>query len=316
MHYSLPVLDAVTNRYALFGLIFESEEPIPGISPVACDGMEAVRIAFGPTPHGIPHPQFDDGAVQADGDSYLFTFPGLVRLFIERDRRILVERLPGWDPVRLWTVVLGVGASIVGLRRGQIPLHASSIALPGGCVAFAGQSGAGKSTLAAALVARGHALFADDLCLISPSVAGPPTIGRGIAELRLTDEAVGILGWDAVPPFARQPDAGKSVFRRADAVPATAPLRRIYTLHFAEPDGLASGIHPIVGVEAMQALLVSLRIRGGMLGVGAADRIFAQIAAASASIAMFRFVRPRDHARAGEAIDQLTAHFASLMEQG
>jgi hypothetical protein len=56
---------------------------------------------------------------------------------------------------------------LVAIARGREALHAAAVETPAGVVALAGPSGSGKSTLAAALVARGHRLFTDDVLVIS-----------------------------------------------------------------------------------------------------------------------------------------------------
>lgn len=50
-------------------------------------------------------------------------------------------------------------------QRGKTPLHASAIAIGNAAILVMGQSGAGKSSTAAALLARGHRLLADDIAL-------------------------------------------------------------------------------------------------------------------------------------------------------
>jgi hypothetical protein len=297
--------------YDLFGLTLESAETIPGlVASEKASGENVIRIEFGPVPRHINDAEFEDGAVQANGSEYLFTYPGLLRLFVEQDRRIVVERLEDCEAVRLWTVVLGIGASIIGFRRGYIPIHASSVSIGKECVAFAGQTGAGKSTIAAALVKRGFELFADDLCLVQWDRAARPIVGRGVPELRLWDDAVAALDWTDIAPFAVLPDVKKSVFRRAPPRQRFAGLRRIYTLEFSGENG-APGIYRLDGVDAMQALIGCLRLRLGLLPIGAARRTFERLAAIGDKVEMFRFVRPLDHRQSNDWLDRLIEHFES-----
>ena len=114
-------------RYDLFCLAFDSLERIPGLGESVIAGNEKpVRIAFGPVPRTLRDIEYADPTVQANASEYLFTYPSVLRLYIERDTGIVVERLEFCDPVRLWTLVLGVGASIAGFWCGFAPLHASA----------------------------------------------------------------------------------------------------------------------------------------------------------------------------------------------
>ena len=61
---------------------------------------------------------------------------------------------------------------LVALAHGREALHAAAVETPAGVVALAGLSGAGKSTLAAALMARGHRLFTDDVLVLSSAGEG------------------------------------------------------------------------------------------------------------------------------------------------
>jgi hypothetical protein len=295
--------------YDLFGLNFRTAIPIPGVEPAATAAEEhaAIRIDFGPAPPSIPAPSYEDGNVQVTGDEYLFHYPGLVRLYVQGSTRIVVEAAPDADPVKLWTITLGVGASIAGFRRGYVPIHASAIFTPRGCLAFAGQSGAGKSTTAAWLIRLGYPLHADDLCLADLS-GNDVTVGRGIQELRLWDESIQALGWEDVQPFAVMPDVPKSVFRWAARSPRLGKLRRIYVLEFAG-EGAEPGIYAMTGVEALQALIDCLRLRPRILSTGLAERTFEHLTQLCRKVEMFRFVRPLDVRASERWAHCLVEHF-------
>lgn len=95
--------------------------------------------------------------------------------------------------VRLWTTPMLLLATI----SGAMPLHAACVEINGAAVAICGPGGHGKTTLAAALVARGHRLLAEDITICD----GPPPVARaGPDLLRLRRPSVGkvALGRDAV----------------------------------------------------------------------------------------------------------------------
>lgn len=301
------------NRYDLFGMTFESPAPIPGLVVAetrAPPHEPPIRIVFGTVPPRIEEPEYADASVQVSGSQYLFSYPGVLRLLVDEDQRIVVEPEPGGDPGLLWATILGIGGGAVGFRRGHISLHAGSVLAGGGCVAFAGQSGAGKSTLAAALVQRGYPLFTDDHSLVRFGPDGALVVSHGPPDLRLLEDAVAALGWSGVTPFATLPASGKTVFRPSVPSPATAVLRRIYVLGF-EGEGAGAGLHRLEGVAALQALIGCLRLRPGLLGVGPVQRTFERLGAIAERVEMFRFIRPRDHAKAPAWIDRLQEHFES-----
>lgn len=311
-HRCLGQIPKETRRpidYDLFGLHFRTAIPIPGVEPSAAlpVGRPPICIDFGPVPLSIAAPSYKDSAVQVTGDEYLFHYPGLVRLYVQGGERIVVEAAPNADPVRLWTITLGVGASIAGFRRGHVPIHASAILTPKGCMAFAGQSGAGKSTTAAWLIRLGYQLHADDLCLADLS-GDDVVVGRGIQELRLWDESIQALGWEDVQPFAVMPDIPKSVFRWAAASPRLAALRRVYVLEFAD-EAAEPGIYAIEGVQALQGLIDCLRLRPRILSTGPAEKAFEHLATLCRKVEMFRFVRPLDVRSSERWTHRLAEHF-------
>lgn len=267
---------------------------------------DTIHVRFGPAPGRITDADFADGPVQANSTEYLLELPGSCRLHLQGHDRIVVDAVPGWDRNLAWTIILSVGASIAGLRRGLVPLHASAILARSGCIAFAGQSGAGKSTLAASLVHRNWPLFAEDLCLMSLDDTGV-RVGRGLTQLRLCDDAAGLLGWSQPDsPIGAAP--AKSFFSQTDSGPESSCLRRIYALEFAG-EGVAPGIHRVEGSAAMLLITRCLRVRLPMLRVGAATRHFDNLVKISRQVEIYRFVRPRSLEQSAYWTSRLAEHF-------
>lgn len=298
--------------YDLFGLSFELGEMIPGLVPAAVRGdATSIQVRFGHVPVAIRNPEFEDEQVQATASEYLFTYPAVMRMHVARGNTIVVEKLEQCDPVRLWTLVLGMGSSIAGFQRGFVPLHASGIKFGEGCIALAGLSGAGKSTAAASLVDLGFALHADDLCLIQLMRDGG-LVGGGVRELRLWDDAFQSLDWPDRTPFAAVPEVAKSIYRLPAQAPSPAPLplRRIYELGFAD-ESLAPGIHRVEGVAALETIIRCLRMRAGLLAIGGRQLAFENVTRISREIEIYRFVRPRNPSLIKASAKQLVAHFSS-----
>jgi hypothetical protein len=296
------------HHYLCFGLTFISARAIPRICETHTCALEApIHIEFDQAPVAIRAPQYEDDLVQATGDEYLFRFPGIGRIYISGGERIVVEPVDGADEVVMWQVILGVGASIAGFRRGLVPIHASAVVSGDHCVAFAGQSTAGKSTQAALLNRLGYSLHADDLCLAD--CAGEHVMaGTGVPELRLCRDAAGIAGWGQVEPSALAHEAGKSIFRWHETESTSRRLLRIYVLEFSSASEVP-GIYPLVGLQALTALIDCLRLRLPLLLTGQAGRTFEALTALSRDVAMFRFVRPRDLEQSRHWTECLATHF-------
>ena len=89
---------------------------------------------------------------------------GMGRLFWSPGHEVEFAPIPGIDDVRLQKFRC---TALLACRRyleGNVSLHGSAVALPGGAVALVGDCGAGKSTTAMALVEHHGGMFlADDL---------------------------------------------------------------------------------------------------------------------------------------------------------
>ena len=83
---------------------------------------------------------------------------------------------------------------------GHLQLHASTVVIHGGAVAFTGPSGSGKSAMALAAMARGADLLADDITWLSRQgddlmATCPPALSG-----RIEARGIGILAAAPAPP--------------------------------------------------------------------------------------------------------------------
>lgn len=117
----------------------------------------------------------------ADGGSYRVVVDGSC-FEVHPDRaRIVVPAVA--EPVRREERLWGLPALLAFVARGDLPVHAAAIQVGGSVVLVAGPTRAGKTTLAAAAVARGWPVLAEDLSCVR--LGDPPVLLPGPASLRL-----------------------------------------------------------------------------------------------------------------------------------
>jgi HPr serine kinase-like protein len=99
-----------------------------------------------------------------------------------RTLRCAPARMAAW---RWQRYLVGQVLPFAAVLRGYEVVHASAVAVGGRALAITGPSGAGKSTLAAALLARGAPLVADDVVALDLDAAAPRVHpGPGLLSLR------------------------------------------------------------------------------------------------------------------------------------
>ncbi len=183
------------RRHRVYGLVLETDLPLPGLLPVKDKPDEMAEPEQNPDLRLLltANPPLDGEPPPA-----LFTSPS-PSPFDPDLPALTFHRLPGWDLLRFpgaadfyldaaGLVLCQIHTSEAGdaaeawflglvlaywLERGGRPcLHASALAVDGAAVAFLAWSRAGKSTLAASLLQAGHALLTDDVLPLEPVQGG------------------------------------------------------------------------------------------------------------------------------------------------
>ena len=153
----------------------ESDLELAELPRVAARAEIKVRVASdlpGP-PHGLTkrHDWLDpDGHVSLSlsksKTAYHLVFPGATRFTVSAAGDELIGCSVRQDTETLRHHLLGQVLPRVLAHRGRLVLHASAVVGPSGAIAILGGTGAGKSTLAAALLAHGCELVADDALVL------------------------------------------------------------------------------------------------------------------------------------------------------
>ncbi|WP_179415808.1 serine kinase [Mucilaginibacter sp. E4BP6] len=156
------------NYYRGFGLNIESEIAFPELVPHHFSKPD-IAIRRGIVPDEIN----GDNVVSALNVSinereYLILITGVAAYYVRNGNEITVQPDAASDDRSVRLFLLDSVISALLLQRNLIPFYASGVHISGGVCLFLGQPGSGKSTLAAALQARGHRVFCDDMCVFGP----------------------------------------------------------------------------------------------------------------------------------------------------
>lgn len=224
--------------------------------------------------------------VGRDGDRLVADWVGRGRLSVRRDGGDLqFEPHPDADPRDVDKLRRGAIPLLLAHLRGDVPLHASAVAVDGGAIVFVGGSDLGKSTLAAALCEHsGASLLGDDSVVITRRHDGAFHV-LALEERHWLDvAAAGALG--------RGNDfADKAPLEPRRVSVESAPLRMI--VHLAFVDGAeAPRLVRVIGVDAIAGLLAQLT-RFLVDDPTVAKRDFAALADLVDSTRVVRLERPR-----------------------
>jgi hypothetical protein len=164
------------------------------------------------------------------------------------------------DTEQFWVEMSGwILGSVLGYAmclRGLPTLHGSVVAVDGQAVGLLGVSGAGKSTLAAAFVAAGHAMLADDHLVVGQDARGY-CARPGPSRLRLWPSSLSVFDSErAMLPFTADGDGKRFVQPGANAYcTESLPLAAIYVLMPRDPERTEVAVDDLSPAAALNALM-------------------------------------------------------------
>jgi hypothetical protein len=276
------------HSYSAFSLTIHSELELFGL-PAGGDTPDLlIRVGSVPKPPIRSTPQ----------NEFIFR-AGLAGFQISRGCEIIVDPVPGSDPVAVHNILLCRVMSFLMRQRGWLPLHASALAIDSQAVLFVGACLAGKSTTAAAFHLAGHRVIADDLAAVRVAY-GRCEAQPGWSCLRLFDDALRSL-LDLPLPTHR---AGRkcSVYLHSHAQTAALPVQRIYFLEYADE----LQVRPI-SPQLATVLLDGNSFRRSGMDRGTVETQFARAAAVAGCVPVRRLLRPR-HLAFLPAVVRLVEH--------
>ena len=172
-----------TKLYKAFGLIIESELPIPQLQEIR-DAQPDVRIVPARL-RGIVDPQ---APTTAEGGCIIPTLTDT--LFRVRDGKLIeADVCEGDTDSNVAVYLMGSCMGAVLVQRGFMLLHGSCVTDGKHAILLTGDSGAGKSTTAAEFLKRGWKLVTDDVtCVFEQD--GVPMVQSSYPSQKLWQDAL------------------------------------------------------------------------------------------------------------------------------
>ena len=269
-----------------------------------------VRIRRGAVPRALAEVEMEGPTWQCAGDRFLIAFPWGVRFLVEGGERIRYAADGGVDLPSLRLSLLSNAWIVLALQRGLLALHASAVASGAAVHACTAPSGEGKSTLAAALAARGHAFFADDVLLLDPAAFDEEARCYGYKDLKLWRDGATLAG---VRPGKRVREVAGYDKRFVDP-PLQSPyvagrLETLYELcRRTAPEGEepAAAVERLTGGLAVKTLYGAVHRRRMALAVVGRERLSGWLAALVPHVGVFRFHRIVADGRFDEGVRTLS----------
>ena len=297
--------------YSLAGLHIVSDVPLSDLVPhhEAVPPGDRVTIRRAPVSPTLSAAVATLPDAAYDGKDLLLTIPHVARYLVRAGNEILVDPEPAADANDVRAYLLGSAFGALCHQRGIVPLHASAIDSDGGCALFTGHSGAGKSTLAAALIARGHQLIADDVSFLRLGTDAQVMVWPGIGRIRLWEDAVAAVGGNGRRLERELRGQNKYLLPIPPPRNPRAPrrLRRVYGLG-SVPAGSAAGIVEVRGASAVELLMQNVYRSAMAACMGRTLDSFAVCTAIARHVPVFEFRRPRQLEALRVGIDCLEDH--------
>jgi len=291
--------------YSLYGLRLGSDLPFPELP--ADRAAADVTLALGPIDIDESQPAGRRNWFRSSPDEVSMHLDRVGTVRILRGREILVDPEHPIEEERLRAFLLGPVFSLLLVQRGHFPLHASAVAIQGRAVAIAAPSGGGKSTTAAALLARGHRLLADDVTALRLDGATPLVL-PGYPFLKLTEESLRRLGRspDGLPRV--HPEEDRYLFRPEGAFRGEPiPLSKIYLLDQSPP----VGVERIEAQEAFRAVVLHCHRLGLLRNTLGAAGLMARSTRIAGSVPVYRFRVRYDAESPHDVAGRVEAHALS-----
>jgi hypothetical protein len=235
------------RMYTAFGLTICSDIELPGF-PASIEEFDPdveIRVALQRREYSA---KSRPSSIVATPDEVVFHWDWVGTYTVRHGREILIEPLRGVEEALLRLPLDGAVFGALLHQRSFGVINASAVRMGDAAVAFVGLRGAGKSTMAAALVARGHTLVADDTVAIDRTDDGRFVMRPGVPRVTLWPDSAASAGFRPEWLPALHASGDKRALDAAEGFSSEAlPIRAIYLL----ANGEAASVDRIASRQAL-----------------------------------------------------------------
>lgn len=295
----------MTYYYSVFGLIIQSCLELPELLPG--EGKPDIFIRWGQVPDVLEDSRKVTPYFQAKPGTLLLNVAPVARILVSNGNEILVELLPNAAETTVRSFIIGSAFGAILHQRKLLPLHASGIKTPHGCVMFCGKPGSGKSTIANIFMQRGYPLHADDICVVGPNPDGLPRVYPSYPHMKLWGDTLQKLGHEPATynPVLWFPD--KFVVPVAHFNRDSLPIHKIFILTPHDSDQLE--LFPVTGINKYKVLKRQTYRRKLLEGMATPQFHFLAAMQLGQHIPMIRVFRPKNQFLSNELADLLEKNF-------
>ena len=297
--------------YQYYGLVVSSDLALPELAPLSRPiplGAADLVVRQGAVDvNGIPGGAVLGPYLQADTGNLWLSVPDVACFLIRQGNEIIYDPCKGIDENSIRVFLLGSCTGALLFQRGYLVLHGNAFRVGDCCVMCVGSSGLGKSTLAAAMMQRGHAIIADDVCPVDSEGCAIP----GMPRIKLWQDSADKLGIDTSSLQRIRPDMEKFNYPlNGTYCQETLPVHAIYILN----SELSSGIT----VERLQGMDKYLPLKNNtyrfkyMKGMGLENQHLKLVSQLTSRIHLSRIVRPRGSFELDELVDFILSDYQTL----
>lgn len=277
----------MVHTYDIYGLRVVSSLNLQGVPLWSAAGSinsstagvcHDVVVELGDVPTELEAPFSVADDFQVGAECVLLRIPSVAWYLVRGGREIFVKIMPNADTALVSWHLLHTAMIALCLQRHIFPIRAAAIMDDKGCAVFLGEARSGKSTLVQAFVARGYAILANDILIMSAD------------------------GQVFPKPF--------SSFKLAGSESASIPIRGLYRLRWLLPKSAEPEIEPLSAFQALLDLrgLVYWPSLIAAMGCESAFLTFAGRLLSSSRVDEFR--RPLRLSGLAAQVETLERHFA------
>ncbi|MCE7992740.1 MAG: hypothetical protein HEP71_12205 [Roseivirga sp.] len=175
--------------YKAYGLIFQSEFPIEGLSKESiCENPDVV-LKIGKldvSPYDLVKGFLVKEIIP---EGFLYGIKDLATFLVSDGKQVIVDPLT--DETELWQMyLLGSVMGAILQQNGFLTLHGSAFVFNNKAHLILGASGMGKSSIAMALHQKGYELLTDDICAIKFNSDNKPDLHIASKHIKLWEDAI------------------------------------------------------------------------------------------------------------------------------